>query len=108
MRRPRVDLYDQLMRELRWENEAAFINFMRISPAEMFDELLYRVLPCITKQATTFRVQWQFYTMNCDMVARWALDGMAEERRWTYMNVGRAPDVVEDGGRIAGERSRTQ
>ncbi len=35
-------MYDQLMVELRREDEAAFINFMRMTP-EMFDELLDRI-----------------------------------------------------------------
>lgn len=53
-RRHRFGLYDQLMQELRSEDEAAFTNFMRMSPA-MFDELLDRVAPRITKQHTPFR-----------------------------------------------------
>ena len=32
LRRPQFDLYDQLMVELRQEDEAAFINFMRMTP----------------------------------------------------------------------------
>ena len=47
-------MYDQLMVELQREDEAAFINFMRMTP-EMFDELLDRISPCITNQHTRYR-----------------------------------------------------
>ncbi|XP_070196620.1 putative nuclease HARBI1 [Littorina saxatilis] len=47
-------MYDQLMVELRYEDHASFTNFLRISPA-MFDELLVRVGPRITKQYTFYR-----------------------------------------------------
>jgi len=53
-RRRQFGLYDQLMVELRREDEAAFINFMRMTP-EMFDELLDRISPRITKQHTWYR-----------------------------------------------------
>ena len=45
-------LYDQLIIELRRENEAAFINFMRMPP-EMFDDLLHRISPRNTKHHTS-------------------------------------------------------
>ena len=38
-RRRHFGLYDQLMTELRREDQKAFVNFLRISP-EMFDEIL--------------------------------------------------------------------
>ncbi|XP_054757229.2 uncharacterized protein LOC129263342 [Lytechinus pictus] len=47
-------MYDQLLVELRNEDQAAFKNFMRMPP-EMFDELLPRGGPSITKQNTTYR-----------------------------------------------------
>ncbi|XP_060561053.1 uncharacterized protein LOC132720846 [Ruditapes philippinarum] len=47
-------LYDQLMMELRREDQRSFTNFMRMPP-EMFDEILERVGPRITKQYTTYR-----------------------------------------------------
>lgn len=53
-RRHNFGLYDQLMTELRNEDQASFKNFMRMPP-EMFDELLERVSPRITKQHTPFR-----------------------------------------------------
>ena len=53
-RRSHYGLYDQLMAELRNEDEASFTNFMRMPPG-MFDELLTRVAPRITKQQTFFR-----------------------------------------------------
>ena len=53
-RRREYGLYDQLMVELRNEDPASFINFLRMPP-EMFDELLERVGPRITKQHTWYR-----------------------------------------------------
>ena len=53
-RRRQFGLYDQLLVELRNEDQSAFKNFMRMQP-EMFDELLTRVGPRITKQNTTYR-----------------------------------------------------
>ncbi len=53
-RRREFGLYDQLMVELRNEDQASFKNFMRMSP-DMFDELLARVAPRITKQQTWYR-----------------------------------------------------
>ncbi|KAK7097241.1 putative nuclease HARBI1 [Littorina saxatilis] len=53
-RRRQFGMYDQLMVELRNEDHASFTNFLRISPA-MFDELLARVGPRITKQYTFYR-----------------------------------------------------
>ena len=42
------------MSELRHEDPASFQNFLRVSP-EMFDELLTRLSPRITKQDTNYR-----------------------------------------------------
>ena len=53
-RRRQFGLYDQLLVELRNEDQASFKNFMRMPP-EMFDELLTRVGPGITKQNTHYR-----------------------------------------------------
>ena len=55
LRRPHFALYDQLMVELRREDEAALIEFLGITP-EMFDELLglHGISPRITKQHTSF------------------------------------------------------
>ena len=47
-------IYDQLLLELRTEDQRGFKNFMRMSP-EMFDELLDRAGPRITKQQTWLR-----------------------------------------------------
>ena len=41
-RRQEFGIYDQLMVELRTEDEASFINFLRMPPL-MFDELLNRI-----------------------------------------------------------------
>ncbi|XP_070188769.1 uncharacterized protein [Littorina saxatilis] len=53
-RRRQFGMYDQLMVELRNEDHASFTNFLRTSPA-MFDELLARDGPRITKQYTFYR-----------------------------------------------------
>lgn len=53
-RRRQFGLYDQLMVELRREDSQSFTNFMRMPP-EMFDELLRRIGPRISKQHTFFR-----------------------------------------------------
>jgi hypothetical protein len=53
-RRQQFGLYDQLMVELRNEDHASFTNFLRMPP-DMFDELLARLGPRITKQHTWFR-----------------------------------------------------
>ena len=50
-RRRQFGLYDQLMTELRREDQKSFVKFMRMQP-EMFDEILERVGPRITKQYT--------------------------------------------------------
>ena len=47
-------IYEQLLLELRTEDQRGFKNFMRMPP-EMFDELLDRVGPRITKQQTWLR-----------------------------------------------------
>ena len=53
-RRRQFGRYDQLMVEIRNEDHASFINFLRMPPV-MFDELLARVGPRITKQYTFYR-----------------------------------------------------
>ena len=53
-RRQEFGLYDQLMAELRREDQTDFINFMRMPP-DMFDEVLERVGPRIAKQRTWYR-----------------------------------------------------
>ena len=53
-RRRHFGMYDQLMVELRNEDHASFTNFMRMPPV-MFDDLLARVGPRITKQYTLYR-----------------------------------------------------
>jgi hypothetical protein len=47
-------MYDQLMVELRNEDPETFTNFLRLPP-DMFDELLDRVGPRITKMHTRYR-----------------------------------------------------
>ena len=46
--------YDQLLRELRMEDNSSFSNYMRMEPL-MFDEILNRVSPRIQKSDTHFR-----------------------------------------------------
>ena len=47
-------IYDQLMMELRNEDPASFTNFLPMPP-DMFEELLDRVGPRITKMHTLYR-----------------------------------------------------
>ena len=49
-----LGIYDRLMVELRNEDQRSFQNFMRMSPA-MFDELLTRLTPRLTKKSTNYR-----------------------------------------------------
>ena len=53
-RRLELGLYDRLMVELRAEDPRSFHNFLRMPPA-MFDELVERLSPRITKQTTNWR-----------------------------------------------------
>ena len=53
-RRPQQSLYDRLMVELRNEDTRSFKNFMRMPPA-MFDEIVQRLTPRITKETTNWR-----------------------------------------------------
>ena len=53
-RRPQQGLYDRLMVELRNDDTRSFKNFMRMPPA-MFDEIVQRLTPRITKETTNWR-----------------------------------------------------
>jgi len=53
-RREQYGQYHTLMRELRQEDPAAFLNFLRMPP-EMFDYILERIEGRITKQRTWYR-----------------------------------------------------
>jgi len=53
-RRPQLGLYDRLMVELRNEDPRAFKNFMRMPP-DMFDEIVQRLTPALTKETTNWR-----------------------------------------------------
>ena len=53
-RRLQFGHYDQLLRELRMEDNSSFFNYMRMEPL-MFDEILNRVSPRIQKSDTHFR-----------------------------------------------------
>ena len=53
-RRQEFGIYDQPMMELRNEDPASFTSFLRLPPG-MFDELLDRVAPRITKMYTRYR-----------------------------------------------------
>ena len=54
LRRKQFGLYDQLMVELRNEDQTEFCNFMRMPP-EMFDEILIRIRHIISKKRTWYR-----------------------------------------------------
>ncbi|KAH3844249.1 hypothetical protein DPMN_086505 [Dreissena polymorpha] len=53
--RRQFGLYDHLMVEQRREDQRVFINIMKMPP-EMFDEILARVDPRITKQRNNYRL----------------------------------------------------
>jgi len=53
-RRKKFGYWDQLLVELRKEDIPSFKNFMRMPP-EMFDEILGRIRPAITKKTTWMR-----------------------------------------------------
>ena len=55
LRRPQLGLYDRLMVELRNEDPRAFHNFMRM-PTAMYDELVQRLTPALTKTTTNCRL----------------------------------------------------
>ena len=57
-RREEFGIYDQLLVELRREDTASFVNFLRM-PHVMFDELLERVGPRIYKQRTAYRAPFK-------------------------------------------------
>ncbi len=58
--------FTQLMDELRVQNIPAFCNFIRI-PLHMFDKLLYRVGPRITKKISRWRMlhplDWSYHSL---------------------------------------------
>jgi len=54
VRRPEFGAYDNLMQELRLEDEPAFRNFVRMDP-RLFQEILDRVGPRIAKRDTKWR-----------------------------------------------------
>ena len=53
-RRRQFGIYDQLMVELRREDQRAFRKFLRM-PTEMYDEILERVRHRLSKQRTWYR-----------------------------------------------------
>ena len=54
LRRREFGIYDQLMVKLRNEDHASFTNFLGM-PQDMYDELLRRVGPSITKTYMRYR-----------------------------------------------------
>ena len=54
MRREQLGAFDTLLTELRAEDQASFLNFLRVSPG-IFDSLLDKVTPLIKKEDTTYR-----------------------------------------------------
>ena len=53
-RRPEFGIHDQLLVELRREDPKSFKKFLRMEPA-MYDEIVQRVGPRVTKNITWFR-----------------------------------------------------
>ena len=54
LRRDDLGAFDTLLAELRMEDQACFLNFLRVSPG-IFDSLLDQVSPIIRKKDTTYR-----------------------------------------------------
>ena len=81
-RRRQFGLYDQLMVELRRADSQSFTNFMRMPP-QMFDELLRRIGPRITKQHTFFRAP-----IEPGMKLAIALRHLASVSKYTDMRFG--------------------
>ena len=54
LRRRDYGVFDTLLSELRAEDQASFLNFLRVSPA-IYDSLLDKVSPLIQKNDTPFR-----------------------------------------------------
>ena len=81
-RRRQFGLYDQLMTELRREDQKSFVKFMRMQP-EMFDEILERVGPRITKQYTFYRAP-----IDPGMKLAVTLQHLASGSKYTSMQFG--------------------
>ena len=85
-RRRQFGLYDQLMIELRREDQKSFVKFMRMQP-EMFDKILECVGPRITKQYTFYRAP-----VDPRMKLAVTLRHLASGSKYTSMQFGwRAP-----------------
>lgn len=52
--REEFGIYDQILLQMRWKDTVSFVNFLRMAP-RMFDELLERVGPRISKQGTRYQ-----------------------------------------------------
>ena len=64
LRRPQMGQYERLMNELLIEDGTHYKNFVRMQPA-MFQELLAKVGPRITKQDTFWRKAFGARTQDC-------------------------------------------
>ncbi|XP_064077660.1 putative nuclease HARBI1 [Macrobrachium nipponense] len=76
LRRPEHGLYEKLMVELRNEDPRAFQHFMRMPPA-MFDELVQRLTPRLTKQDTNYA--WSVPHNTVSVVVREVVEAIIEE-----------------------------
>ena len=54
LRRSDLGAFDTLLSELREEDKASFLNFLRVSPG-LFQDLLGKIAPLIERQDTPFR-----------------------------------------------------
>ena len=81
-RRREYGLYDHLMVELRREDQTEFINFMRMPP-EMFNELLERVGPRISKERT-----WSREPIEPGVKLAITLSYLASGSKYPYLKFG--------------------
>ena len=85
-RRRQFGLYDQLMVELRREDSQSFTNFMQMPP-QMFDKVLRRIGPRMTKQHTFCRAP-----IEPGMKLAIALRHLASGSKYTDMHFGQVHD----------------
>ena len=89
-RRQKIGMYDQLMVELRKGDYSSFTNFLCMLPT-MFDKLLVRVHPRITKNLTFYRSPLE-PGMNLTMTLR----HLASGNKYASMNFGwRVPNTTQ-------------
>ena len=88
-RRFELGIYDRLMVEMRNEDQRSFHNFMWMQPA-MFDEIVERLTPRITKQTTNWRP-----ALDPGLKVALTLCHVASSAKYKYMQYAwRVPDII--------------